>query len=213
MWFGLRLSLTGPMQRLLLCKSLFLTSCNNGRGKNQLIASYSCLCLFAHNKIFFKWLPTQWKAGGENNEVASSKHVALATYRGAGWCGLEDKEHDSGERVCGFNAQPQQSGFFCWLFSSSFSSPWFFSVISVSCVAPLQRCKTTSRGKSYRDRLVTARGYLYEKILAATSEEQKKCNVWGKVNSLKRQLWEANIISNIELICRVEISYLIGGKV
>ena len=97
--------------------------------------------------------------------------------------GLVDRALGSGDRVHGFKALPWQSGFcagfllLLLLSSSSFYSPWFYSVSGVSRVVPL--CGSTlmwdqllAMEKSYKDQLVTARGDLYEKILAVPSVGQ-----------------------------------------
>ena len=63
-------------------------------------------------------------------------------------------------------------------FSSSFSSPWFYLVSSVYNVVPILGAtllwdQLPAMEINYRDQLVTPRGDLYEKILAAPSVEQK----------------------------------------
>ena len=123
--------------------------------------------------------------------------------------GLVDGALGSGDRDWGFKSQSWQSGF-----SGGFFLLLHFlhygSIRSVVCPCGSSFRLNTVVGweNTYRGQLVTERGDLYEKILAAPSvgwKHRYKCNVWGQ--SKKGFLWLPcnNII--ISKFCLISIDH------
>ena len=102
--------------------------------------------------------------------------------------------------------------FFFFIFSQRFFRRW----CALCC--PSLRCDTTAEQlpameKSYRDQLLTVRGDLYGKILAASSVGQKlryKCNVCGKNKTLFPVVFQFNVLNEKGVIFLLRDSNLLG---
>ena len=121
----------------------------------------------------------------------------------AGRRGLVDRSLDSGDRDCGFEPRPRRSGFLlAFFFFFLFLTMVLFSRQSVPCGPSneVHLCRGINSWpwkKRYRDQLITARGNLYEKILAAPSVGRKhgyKCDVKGQ--SKKKKVRTRNCLAH-----------------